>query len=63
MCCNRRTLLKVLVLRSCVVDDDESRTGRLLPRLRHASLRSWLGEDLRRVKVVDSCLQEAGLQS
>ena len=48
---------------SGVVDDDESRTGRLLTRLTHSALLSRLGEHSWRVQVVDSGLEETGSQS
>lgn len=49
-------------LRSGVVDDDESRAGRLLTRLAHAALLSRPGKHSRSAEVVDSRLKEAGLQ-
>lgn len=48
---------------SDVVDDNESRTSRLLARLTHGVLLGWLGEDSWSVEVVDSRLEETGSQS
>lgn len=55
-------MLQTSAVHSGVVDDDESRRGRLLAGLELCALVRRLGEDLRRVEVVHSGLEEAGLQ-
>lgn len=60
---SRSSRQQAVTLCSDIVDDDESRTSSLLTRLTHGVLFCWFGEDSRRVKVVDSCLEETGSQS
>lgn len=52
-----------MMLLSGVVDDDQSRTRRLLTRLAQRRLLGRLGEDSRRVEVVDAGLEETGSQA
>lgn len=60
---SQSSCLQATTLRSGIVDDYESRTRCLLTRIAHDALLGRLGEDSRRVKVVDSCLEETSSQS